>query len=236
MKNIFYIAFIMLFTSVSLLGQHNHVKELGLKGHVKKVSTVYYAKGKKVNGQWVPNDTTKFTYKTVGFYNHHQNLDSVHTFVNHSGHERLISRKLYEYEDKKTTTGVQIDLLDDIQYDITTEWIDRHTYIERAQDLSGMNRIVTKIWMDNKHHIIKDESELYRDGELYDHSITITKFNPDNTEHAVSIRENKIANLEYSMDEYIDQRDEKGNPVKKSYKDGVNSFRSVKYYIIEYYD
>ena len=94
----------------------------------------------------------------------------------------------------------------------------------------------SKVYLDAQFHVIKREDQLYRDGELFDHSVTETKFNPDNTEHAVSITENKVSNLEYSQDEYIDQRDSKGNPIKKTYKNGINSFRSIRYYIIEYYE
>jgi hypothetical protein len=126
--------------------------------------------------------------------------------------------------------------MEDISYEITLEWLDKSTYIEYAKDPSGKNRISNKIYLDDKYHIIRREDQLYREGELFDHSITETKFNPDNTEHAVSVTENKLSHLEYSQDEYVDQRDAKGNPIKKTYKNGINTFRSIKYFMIEYYD
>ena len=116
------------------------------------------------------------------------------------------------------------------------EWLDKSTYIESAKDASGLNRMSSKVYLDEKFHIIKREDQLYREGELFDYSVTETKFNPDNTEHAVSVTENKVSNLEYSMDEYIDQRDKAGNAIKKTYKNGVNTYRSIKYFIIEYYE
>jgi hypothetical protein len=221
---------------VLLPAQHNHSKELGLKGKVKKLTCLYYAEGVYLNNTWVAKDTTRFTYKTITYYNPLQNIDSVQTYVNHGGKERLVTRKAYTYTKNNQVTGWQYDYMEEIHYQISMEWLDKNTYIELANDATGKNKIESKIYLDQKFHVIKREDQLYREGELFDHSITETKFNPDNTEHAVSITENKVSNLEYSLDEYIDQRDKTGNPIKKTYKNGISSYRSIKYYIIEYYD
>lgn len=228
--------FIMLFFVSSVYAQHSHSKELGLKGKIKKLTCIYYGEGVLLNNSWSPKDSSKFTYKTISYFNSSQYLDSMQTFVNHGGKERLITRKGYNYLINADITGWEYDCMDDISYTITTEWLDKFTYIESAKDPSGLNRMSSKVYLDEKFHIIKREDQLFRDGELFDHSVTETKFNPDNTEHAVSVTENKISNLEYSMDEYTDQRDKKGNAIKKSYKNGVNTYRSIKYFIIEYYD
>ncbi len=235
MRNLFLLVGTMLLFA-SLQAQHSHGKEMGLKGKIKKVTCIYYAEGVLNNNSWSPKDTNKFTYKTVSYYNASQNIDSLQTYVNHSGKERLITRKGYTYIKNADVSGWEYDYMEDISYNITMEWLDKSTYIEYAKDQSGKNRISNKVYLDDKYHIIRREDQLYREGELFDHSITETKFNPDNTEHAVSVTENKLSNLEYSQDEYIDLRDKNGNPIKKTYKNGINSFRSIKYFIIEYYD
>lgn len=216
--------------------QHSHGKELGLKGKIKKITCIYYAEGAYINNTWVAKDTSRFTYKTITYYNPAQNIDSMQTYVNHGGKERLVTRKGYVYAKNANITGWEYDYMEDIQYNIALEWLDKTTYIESANDATGKNKIQSKIYLDQKFHVIKREDQLYREGELFDHSITETKFNPDNTEHAVSITENKVSNLEYSLDEYVDQRDQMGNPIKKTYKNGVNTFRSIKYFIIDYYE
>lgn len=226
----------MLFFVSAVYAQHNHSKEIGLKGKIKKVTCIFYVEGVQNNNTWVPKDTTRYTYKTVSYFNVTQNLDSVQTFVTHAGKEKLATRKGYSYAKNVDVTGWEYDHTDDINYTLKMEWIDKTTYVESATDPSGMNRMSSKVYLDEKFHVIKREDQMFRDGELFDHSITETKFNPDNTEHAVSITENKVSNLEYSLDEYIDQRDAKGNPIKKTYKNGVNSFRSIKYFVIEYYE
>lgn len=233
MKNLFFMVGTMLLF-VSVQAQHCHVKEMGLKGKIKKVTCIYYAEGVVNSNSWSPKDTNKFTYKTITHYNQAQNIDSIQTYVNHSGKERLITRKGYVYKKNAEVVGWEYDHMEDISYEITLEWLDKSTYIEYAKDPSGKNRISNKIYLDDKFHIIRREDQLYREGELFDHSITETKFNPDNTEHAVSVTENKLSHLEYSQDEYVDQRDAKGNPIKKTYKNGINTFRSIKYFIIEY--
>ncbi len=227
---------VVLFFSISLQAQHCHTKEMGLKGKIKKVTCIYYAEGVYSNNGWSPKDSAKFTYKTESYYNAVQNLDSLHTYVNHGGKEKLVTKKVYNYSRSSDVSGLEYDFMDDISYDLSIQWLDKNTYIESAKDASGNNRMSSKVYLDDKFHIIKREDELYREGELFDHSITETKFNPDNTEHAVSITENKVSNLEYSLDEYVDQRDKNGNPTKKSFKNGINSFRSIKYFIIEYYE
>jgi hypothetical protein len=208
---------------------------MGFKGKVKKVTCIYYAEGIATNNSWSPKDSSRFTYKTVSYYNTSQNLDSLQTYVNHSSKEKLVTRKGYTYS-KNEVSGWEYDHTDDISYTLKMEWLDKSTYVETATDMSGKNRMSSKVYLDDKFHIIKREDQLYRDGELFDHSITETKFNPDNTEHAVSVTENKVSNMEYSMDEYIDKRDKLGNAIKKTYKNGINSFRSIKYFIIEYYE
>jgi hypothetical protein len=220
----------------SILAQHCHSKEIGLKGKVKKIICIYYAEGVAINNSWSPKDSSKFTYKTISYYNGNQNLDSVQTFVNHSGKEKMVTRKGYSYLKNTDISGWEYDQTDDIKYSITLQWLDKSTYIETAKDASGKNWMSSKVYLDAQFHVIKREDQLYREGELFDHSITETKFNPDNTEHAVSVTENKVSNLEYSLDEYIDQRDKLGNPIKKTYKNGINAFRSIKYFIIEYYE
>ena len=224
---------ILLVACSTMKAQHCHSKELGLKGKIKKVTCIYYAEGVLTNNVWSPKDSAKFTYKTISYFNPSQNVDSIQTYVNHSGKERLIKRRGYSYVKNADITGWEYDCMDDITYSISREWIDKSTYVESAKDASGLNRMSSKVYMDEKFHIIKREDQLFREGELFDHSITETKFNPDNTEHAVSVTENKVSNLEYSLDEYTDKRDKYGNAIKKTYKDGVNSFRSIKYFIIE---
>lgn len=216
--------------------QHTHSKEMGLKGKVKKITCIYYAEGVFNNNSWSPKDSSRFTYKTVSYFNASQNIDSMQTFVNHSGKERLIKRKAYSYIKNADVTGWEYDCMEDVNYTVSMEWIDKTTYIESAKDASGLNKMSSKVYLDEKFHIIKREDQIYGEGELRDHSITETKFNPDNTEHTVSVTENKVSNLEYSMDEYTDQRDKAGNAIKKTYKNGVNTYRSIKYFIIEYYD
>lgn len=231
------IACILLISFATLCNaQHNHLKELGLKGKIKKLTCIYYKEGTQVNGRWSPKDSVKFTYKTITYYNHVEFIDSIQTFVNHGGKERLITTKRYRYDKNNMATGTEYNYLEDVTYSLTLQWLDHDTYIEEAKDASGANSISAKIYLDNKFHIIKREDIIYRDGELFDHTVTETKFNPDNTEHAVSITENKINHLEFSSDEYIEQRDGAGNPVKKTYKDGISTSRSIKYFIIEYYD
>ncbi len=225
---------IVLLFLTGINAQHNHLKELGLKGKIKKLTCIYYAEGVIKNNTWVAKDSAKFAYKTITYYNRSQFIDSVQTYVSHSSKEKLLSVKRYTYDKNNMATGTEYNYLDDLNYSLTIQWLDKNTYIEQAKDASGKNSMNSKIYLDNQFHIIKREDQLYRDGELFDHSITETKFNPDNTEHALSITENKINNMEFSMDEYVDQRDSNGNPIKKSYKDGINSYRSIKYFIIEY--
>jgi hypothetical protein len=232
----FGLTLVFVIVSSIIHAQHTHTKEMGMKGKVKKITCIYYAEGIFTNNAWSPKDSSRFTYKTVNYYNINQNLDSVYTYVNHSGKEKLTTRKGYSYPKNSEISGWEYDHMDDISYNITLNWIDKSTYIENAADPSGLNRMRSKVYLDDKFHIIKREDELFRDGELFDHSITETKFNPDNTEHAISVTENKVSNLEYSLDEYTDQRDSHGNAIKKTYKNGINSFRSIRYYIIEYYD
>jgi hypothetical protein len=230
------LTFLFVLLNLSIYAQHTHSKELGMKGKIKKITCIYYAEGVITSYGWAPKDSAKFTYKTVSYYNTNQNLDSVYTYVNHSGKEKLTTRKGYSYPKSAQITGWEYDHMDDITYRITLNWLDKLTYIEDASDVSGNNRMRSKVYLDDKFHVIKREDELYRDGEIFDHSITETKFNPDNTEHAVSVTENKVSNMEYSQDEYVDQRDSHGNAVKKTYKNGINSFRSIRYFIIEYYE
>jgi len=235
MKQLIMVLILLILVGITY-SQHCHSKELGLKGKIKKVTCIYYAEGEFINNRWAPKDSSKFTYKTVSYFNSLQNVDSTQTFVNHSGKERLIKRKAYSYVKNVDVSGWEYDCMDDVNYTISMEWLDKSTYVESAKDASGLNRMSSKIYLDEKFHIIKREDQLYREGELFDHSITETKFNPDNTEHSVSVTENKVSNLEYSMGEYTDQRDKAGNAIKKTYKNGVNTFRSIKYFIIEYYD
>lgn len=235
MKHLFVTILLLTLGGISY-SQHCHSKEMGLKGKIKKVTCIYYNEGVLINNSWSPKDTSKFTYKTISYFNTSQNVDSIQTFVNHSGKERLIRRKGYSYAKNADVTGWEYDCMEDVNYTLSREWIDKSTYIESAKDASGLNRMSSKVYLDEKFHIIKREDQIYGEGELRDHSITETKFNPDNTEHAVSVTENKVSNLEYSMDEYTDQRDKTGNAIKKTYKNGVNTYRSIKYFIIEYYE
>lgn len=216
-------------------GQHNHLKELGLKGKIKKLTCIYYKDGIQMNNRWAPKDSAKFTYKTVTFYNSKEFIDSIQTYVNHGGKERLITTKRYTYDTNNSASGTEYNYLEDVSYKLTLQWIDKNTYLEEAKDASGANSISAKIYLDSKFHIIKREDIIYRDGELFDHTITETKFNPDNAEHAISITENKINHLEFSSDEYIEQRDGSGNAIKKTMKDGVSSGRGIMYYLIEYF-
>lgn len=230
------IGVLFVITTSMMYAQHNHLKELGLKGKIKTLTCIYYKDGQQTNGRWAPKDSVKFTYKTITYYNRVEFIDSIQTYVNHGGKQRLISSKRYQYDKNSVATGTEYNYLEDVSYNLTLQWLDHDTYIEEAKDVSGGNSVSAKIYLDNKFHIIKREDIIYRDGELIDHTVTETKFNPDNTEHAVSITENKINHLEFSSDEYIEQRDATGNAIKKTYKDGVSTTRSIKYYIIEYYE
>jgi hypothetical protein len=235
MKNLFFLLLLLTFTQ-GIYAQHTHGKEAGLKGKIKKITCIYYQDGVMINNSWTPGDSAKFTYKTISYYNASQNIDSITTFLSHGGKERLATRKGYVYLKNREVNGWEYDYINDISYTLSIEWLDKTTYMETAKDPAGNNWTTSKIYMDEKFQVIKKEDQLHREGETFDLSTTETRFKTDNTEHTISITENKASNLESSLDEYVDQRDKNGNPIKKTYHDKVNNSRSIKYFTIEYYE
>src|SRR5687767_14561263 len=100
-----------LLSITTLYSQHCHTKEIGVKGKVKKITCIYYVEGVSANNSWSPKDSAKFTYKTISFFNASQNLDSVQTFVNHAGKEKMVTRKGYTYA-KNDISGWEYDHTD----------------------------------------------------------------------------------------------------------------------------
>ena len=216
--------------------QHSHLKESGWKGKIKKITCVYYAEAQLVNNTWVPKDSLKYNYKTISYYNSQQYIDSVQTYLLLSGKEKLTLRKGYVYSKGSAPGGWYQDNLDDIRYSTTWEWIDKNCYSEVSKDETGKNSIHSKIFMDDKFKIVRKEMKLYREGELFDDSVIQLRYSKDNPDHIVSVTENKTANLEYSQDEYVMQRDKAGNPLKITLKDAASTNQSIKCYVIEYFE
>jgi len=151
--------------TITALGQHTDLKEYGLKGKVKTITTMHYKDVMFSNGQWMPTSFEKFYYTTVWHFNEPGFLDTSKTslFV----HDSLVTNILtYEFKNGKKVSGKYFNyhgVLTEL-YNIT--WTNQYTYTTITTDTNGTKTFESTSWLNKDFRDNKGEYKSYENGKV----------------------------------------------------------------------
>ena len=152
--------------TITALGQHNDLKEYGLKGKVKSITTMHYKDVMFSDGQWMPASFEKFYYTTVWHFNEQGFIDTTKTslFVHP---DILVTNILaYEFKNGKKVSGKYFNyrgVLTEL-YKIT--WSDQYTYTTITTDTNGTKTFESTSWLNKDFRDNKGEYKSYENGKV----------------------------------------------------------------------
>jgi hypothetical protein len=159
------ICFLFALTNIAF-GQHTDLKEYGLKGKVKSITTMHYKDVMFSNGQWMPISFEKFSYKTVWNFNEQGFLDMSKTslFVHP---DSLVTNVLaYEFKNGKKVSGKYYNYRGILTELYKISWTDQYTYSTITTDTNGIKTSESTSWLNKEFRDNKGEYKSYENGKV----------------------------------------------------------------------
>lgn len=118
--------------SMARAQDHTDLKEKGLNGPVKKVTSFVYDSARLENNEWIPVETS-FHSRITYFYNNKGNNDSTHFLVRdkEKGHDTRL-RTLYNFNNNKRS-GYREFENNVLKETASITWIDDRNYLTRVK-------------------------------------------------------------------------------------------------------
>jgi hypothetical protein len=156
-----------LFAVISAVhGQHTDLKEYGLKGKVKNITTYHYKDVMFSNGHWMPVAYDKYSYITIWHVNEEGFMDTTITKLVVHPDSLSSSMLIYEMDNGKKVSGKYYSYrgIQTEQYQIT--WTDQYTYTMIATDTNGVKTWETTSWLNQDFRDSKGEYKSYENGKV----------------------------------------------------------------------
>ena len=150
----------------NIFAQHTDLKEYGLKGKVKRITTMHYTDVMFVDGQWMPISFEAFSLKTMLHFNEQGYIDTSMTSFFFEP-ESLVSNTLaYEFKNGKKVSGKYYDFSGMLIQHHQISWTDQYTYTTTATDINGIKLFESTSWLNDAYRDIKGDYKSYQNGEL----------------------------------------------------------------------
>lgn len=152
--------------TITAFGQHTDLKEYGLKGKVKRITTMHFKDVMFSNGQWMPTSFEKIQYTTVWHFNEQGFLDTSKTSLYLHPDTLGTNILIYEFKNGKKISGKYFNyrgLLTEL-YKIT--WSDQYTYSTITTDTNGTKTLESTSWLNKSFRDNKGEYKSYENGQI----------------------------------------------------------------------
>ena len=159
---------LIIFISTITNAQHTDLKEYGLKGHVKSITTVNYESGICTNNQWIPYDEAKPNTITTLYFNKSGIIDSSITefgaFKTDTSSFR--TKTIYVIEQNKKVSAKYYDHSGKFTETIKIKWLNNKTYSTYFYDLNGKLTFESTSWLNDEYRDNKGEYKSYDNDTL----------------------------------------------------------------------
>ncbi len=152
--------------TITTFGQHTDLKEYGLKGKVKSITTMHYKDVMFSNGQWMPISFDNFSYKTVWYFNEQGFIDKSKTSLFVHPDSLVTNILTYEFKNGKKVSGKYFNyrgVLTEL-YKIT--WTDQYTYTTITTDTNGIKTFESTSWLNKDFRDSKGEYKSYENEKV----------------------------------------------------------------------
>jgi len=155
--------------AIAARGQHSDLKEYGLKGKVKSITTKYYRDVMFLDGQWLPFSPEDIRYTTVWHFNEQGFIDTARTIFFEEPDSPLTELLVYDFKNGKKISGKRFDAQGVLTELYEIVWSDRYSYTvittePKGTKLSESSSRLGKDFRDNQ-----GEYKDYENGKLVFH-------------------------------------------------------------------
>ncbi len=158
--------YFLLALTIIAVGQHTDLKEYGLKGKVKSITSMHYKDVMFSNGHWMPISKEKFYYTTVWHFNEQGFLDTSATSLFVYPDSLVTNILAYEFKNGKKVSGKYFNYLGVLTELHKITWVDQYTYTIIATDTSGTKILESNSWLNKNYRDNKGEYKSYENGKV----------------------------------------------------------------------
>jgi hypothetical protein len=226
----------LLSLTITTFGQHTDLKEYGLKGKVKSITTMHYKDVMFSKGQWMPIFFDKFSYKTVWHFNEQGFIDTSKTSLFVYPDSLITNILIFEFKNGKKVSGKYFDFRGVLTELYKFSWADQYTYMTITTDTNGTKTFESTSWLNKDFRDNKGEYKSYKDGKtvFYEKYFDIFDSNGQLVKaEFTNATENTNFTILYKHGEY----DKKNNPTittQINITDGTIKKMTIR--LIEYYE
>lgn len=156
-----------LFTlTITVFGQHTDLKEYGLKGKVKSITTMHYKDVMFSNGQWMPVSLDKFSYSTVWHFNEQGFIDTSKTSLFVHPDSLVTNILTYEFKGGKKVSGKYYNYRGILSEQYKISWTDQYTYTTVTTDTNGNKTFESTSRLNKEFRDNKGDYKSYENGKV----------------------------------------------------------------------
>lgn len=159
----------LLVLKITAFGQHTDIKEYGLKGKVKRITTMHYKDVMFSNEQWMPASFENVNYTTVWHFNEQGFIDTAETTLLVNPDSLVTNTLIYEFKNGKKIYGKYFDYRGVLTEQYNVIWTDKFSYTTTTTDRSGKKTFESTSWLNKDFRDNKGEYKSFENGKIVFH-------------------------------------------------------------------